>query len=141
MIKSKIAAVKYLQRFQRVSALIESSIDLLPNELDIDAKKKITDPGWTMLGSIVCDIYYPIVREFPELRPTALLGKEREKARYRLMRCRNINQQIEVLSSDILPDDADEFLARYESDHSDGLYWLELVRHDFAVQSAFPESA
>ena len=127
MIKSKLAAVRYLRRFQRISELIETSVDLLPAALDFDARKTITEPNYVMLGSIVCDIYYPLVREFPELRPTALLGKSRASARYKIVRCLNDTSDEEVLLSDVLPDDADRMLARYESESLEGIYWLELL--------------
>lgn len=128
MIKSKRAAVLFLQRFERISELVGESTEGISDDLPSVEKAALAKPVGELLGSIVCDIYYPIIAEHPELRPVALLGKLRPSARYKVQHCKTIHAPIETLKENIFPDDANAVLAELRSagPQRDGMFWLEL---------------
>ena len=126
MIRSKIAAVRFLRQFREISEFIGGSLTELEESASVREHKAAAKPVGKILGAIEREIYSPIIAAHPALCPIELLGLEKSQAKYNVMFCLGEDTPEEVVASAIAPDDAYAILEACET-RQPGIFWLELA--------------
>lgn len=128
MVTSKIHAAKILMFFREISKQIGDAQALLGENAPKEERNAFNKPLGQLLGTILCDIYYPIVLIHPELRPVELLGEKEDSARYVVKSWDSETLREETHIQNVIPKDAYTALERVakQIQEEDRFCWLEL---------------
>ena len=128
MIK-KYFAVYYIQKMQALGAAACDTCSFLESNIPQEENKAVREPIGQLLKLLLFEVYYPMIKRFPELRDVELLdcGME-EKVIYNIKCQKTAKTREKVVRRRILAKEANAELARYKEEHADykGLIWLEL---------------
>ena len=95
-------------------------------------KKKIAEILCKLSSDILIDIEYPIIKDYPSLRPVVMLGKAFEYSTYKIIKYNKSNRAFSIVKKGLLPEQTLSVLNEIESNSlSDQyLFWLELEDPD-----------
>jgi hypothetical protein len=129
MLKSKVKAAMTIKELEKICSSIEK---LQLSLMDNDEEKKIAEILCKLSSDILIDIEYPIIKDYPSLRPVVMLGKAFKDSTYKIIKYNKSNRAFSIVKKGLLPEQTLSVLNEIESNSlSDQyLFWLELEDPD-----------